>query len=349
MPSVVQTPTPASSATPIARRAPSGAPVEPGTPPPTGASGRPEVSIPRLILGLALSGSALAVTVSLLIHLSLALIAAAVGVGIAQVGGHRDGARGDYELNQTSAVELSGLLDTPIDVFSPVVADTALPDVSTSGILDGPGGDDRAGAGPGLGQIGEGLGGAGGGDIGDGMGIGAGGGGGGAASFFGVEARGSRFAYVIDVSGSMRGEKMAALKTELNESIKAMLEHMSFVVVCFQSDAVPLGNRTRWMDATEAGKRWAFEKIAVLEAQGGTEPWPALEIVLGTKPPPDAIYFMTDGVFDPVVADQLAIRNNGSRKVPIHCITFVDKSAEELMRRIAAESGGTYAHVAGPR
>ena len=308
-----------------------------------------EVSVPRLIMAIAFSGSALAVTVSLLIHFSLALIAAVVGVGIAQVGGHSSGARGEYVLNQSPEIELSGLLDTPIDISSPIVADTLLPDVTTSGIMEGAGGDDRAAAGPGLGQVSEGLGGAGGGDIGDGMGIGAGGGGGGAASFFGVEARGSRFAYIVDISGSMRGEKMAALKTELGESIKAMLEHMSFVVICFQSDAVPLGDRTRWMDSTEAGKRWAIEKITALESAGGTVPWPAFDIVLGVKPAPDAIYFMTDGVFDPVVADQLAVRNTGSRKIPIHCITFVDKSAEELMRRIAAESGGTYAHVAGPK
>ena len=309
----------------------------------------PGVSVPKLILGFTLSGSVLAVAVSVLIHVSLALVAAIVGVGIAQVGGHRDGPRGDYELNQTGEIQLSGLLDVELDVDSPVVADATLPDVTTSGILEGPGGDDRPGAGPGLGQIGEGLGGAGGGDIGDGMGIGAGGGGGGAASFFGVEARGARFAYVIDISGSMRGEKLAALKIELGESVKAMLDHMSFLVICFHSEAAPLGDRTKWMDATDGGKRWAIERITALEAMGGTEPWPAMELVLGSKPAPDAIYFMTDGVFDPVVADQIAIRNTGSKKIPIHCITFVEKAAEELMRKIATDSGGTYAHVPGPR
>lgn len=312
-------------------------------------SARRRFTVLELILGFAVSGSMMAVAVSILIHVSLALIAAAVGVGIAHVGGHRDGPRGDYELNVATDVQLSGLLDAPLETQSPVIADTELPDVTTSGILDGAGGEDSPGAGPGLGPIGEGLGGAGGGDIGDGLGLGGGGGGGGAASFFGVEAQGSRFAYIVDVSGSMRGEKIAALKIELGESIKAMLEHMSFLVVMFQSEAFPLGDRRRWMEATEAGKRWALEKIAAIEAAGGTQPWPAFEVVLAQKPAPDAIYFMTDGIFDEIVADQLAVRNTGSQKIPIHCITFVDKSAEELMRRIAADSGGTYAHVPGPR
>jgi hypothetical protein len=315
-----------------------------------GSSGRGHrrISLWQLVLGFTLSGSMMAVAVSIMIHVSLALIAAAVGVAVASVGGHREGARGDYELNIAADVPLSGLLDAPLETLSPVVSDSELPDVATSGILDGAGGDDRPAAGAGLGTIGEGLGGAGGGDIGDGMGLG-GGGGGGAASFFGVEAQGSRFAYIVDVSGSMRGEKIAALKIELGESIKAMLEHMSYLVVTFSSESRPLGDRRRWTDATDAGKRWGLEKIVALEAWGNTVPWPAFEIVLAMKPAPDAIYFMTDGIFDPIVADQLAVRNTGSRKVPIHCISFVDRSAEELMRRIAADSGGTYAHVPGPR
>lgn len=323
----------------------------PNGPPGSGPSAQPRrrLTLVQLFLGFTVSGSMMAVAASIMIHVSLALIAAAVGVAVAAVGGHRDGPRGDYELNIAADVPLSGLLDAPLEALSPVVADTELPDVTTSGILDGAGGDDRPASGAGLGSIGEGLGGAGGGDIGDGMGLGGGGGGGGAASFFGVEAQGSRFVYIVDVSGSMRGEKIAALKTELSESIKAMMEHMSFLVITFSSESQPLGDKRRWTDATDAGKRWAMEKIVALEAWGNTVPWPAFEIALATKPAPDAIYFMTDGIFDPIVADQLAVRNTGSKKVPIHCITFVDRSAEELMRRIAADSGGTYAHVPGPR
>ena len=310
-------------------------------------SGHRRIGLVQLVLGFTLSGSMMAVAVSIMIHLSLALIAAAVGVAVANVGGHREGPRGDYELNIAADVQLSGLLDAPLDTLSPVVSDSELPDVATSGILDGAGGDDRPASGAGLGTIGEGLGGAGGEKSATAWAWAAAEGG--AASFFGVEAQGSRFAYIVDVSGSMRGEKMAALKVELGESIKAMLEHMSFLVVTFSSESLPLGDRRRWTDATDAGKRWGLEKIVALEAWGNTVPWPAFEIVLAMKPAPDAIYFMTDGIFDPIVADQLAVRNTGSRKVPIHCITFVDRSAEELMRRIAADSGGTYAHVPGPR
>jgi hypothetical protein len=227
--------------------------------------------------------------------------------------------------------------------------DTELPELPTSGVLDGAGGVDAPASGEGLGQIAEGLGGAGGGDIGDGEGLGAGGAGGGAANFFGVEARGSRFAYVVDISGSMQGEKLAALKIELNSSVNALLEHMSYFVVPFSNGAQPLGERRKWTGASGEGKRWAGERVNELQAEGGTQPWPALEIVLTMKPAPDAVYFMTDGHFDAEVADMIAVRNRGARKIPIHCIAFGDESAEELLRKIAGQSGGTYAHVKGTR
>ena len=41
--------------------------------------------------------------------------------------------------------------------------------------------------------------------------------------------------------------------------------------------------------------------------------------------------------------------NVGSRKIPIHCITLVERTGEETMRKIAADSGGTYTHFAGTR
>lgn len=294
--------------------------------------------------------SFIASTTSILLHIGLTLAAAAVTVGLVTGGRDRAGPEGELILTLAPAAEVTEIGQATLDVTGPSVeGDIDLPELEVSGIMDGAGGIDAPGSGPGLGPIGEGLGGAGGGDIGDGQGLGSGGTGGGAASFFGVEAKGSRFAYICDVSGSMRGNKLQALKIELRESIDALLDHMGFYIVLFSSDASELGDRTKWTVASPGGKKWAIESVFRLDASGGTEPWPGFEKVFSIKPAPDAIYFMTDGVFDPTVADLIVMRNKGSRKVPIHCITFEDKSAEELMRRIAAESGGTYTHVEGPK
>lgn len=296
------------------------------------------------------SAVSLSAALSVVVHIALIAVAAVMSVGIG--GGHLPGADRpgrDYELT-TSDATLMGMADAPLEVDVPAAAmDAELPEVVTAGVMDGSGGDDAPGAGDGLGAIADGLGGAGGGDIGEGDGLGGGGSGSGGASFFGVEAQGSRFAYVVDVSGSMQGDKLASLKLELVRSIQGMLEHMSYLVVCFSSTPQPLGENRKWKDATDEGKRWAAAQIYKLQAEGGTQPWGAFELILTAKPAPDAIYFMTDGQFDPEVADQIAIRNRGAKKVPIHCITFVDDSAEELMRRIAGQSGGSYTHVKGPR
>ncbi|MFI4872787.1 MAG: hypothetical protein ACIARQ_13310, partial [Phycisphaerales bacterium JB061] len=69
--------------------------------------------------------------------------------------------------------------------------------------------------------------------------------------------------------------------------------------------------------------------------------------VYDIRPRPDAIYFMTDGEFDESIAD-IIIRRNKERPMPVHCITFVSREGESVMRRIARETGGTYTHIARP-
>lgn len=172
-----------------------------------------------------------------------------------------------------------------------------------------------------------------------------GGAGTGSASFFGIEARGNRFAYIIDVSGSMDREgRMQAMQSELTESISAMPDHVSFFVVSYSDTAEALGGKRRWTDASGVGKRWARGEISKISALGSTKPLPAFEMVYDIRPRPDAIYFMTDGEFDDGVPD-IIIRRNQDRPVPVHCITFMTRSAEPVMRRIASETGGTYTHI----
>lgn len=198
----------------------------------------------------------------------------------------------------------------------------------------------------------SGAGGAGDGDFGgDGLDGGDGGAGGGGAQFFGVEARGSRFAYIVDVSGSMEGDRLSALKRALLASIGGLYEQAHFTVVLFSSDAVALtGNR--WVPATERAKKEIEKDIRAMRAFGGTNPLPAFEIVFAMRPRPDAIYFMTDGQFadgeeDKALARIARLNDRGDRRTPIHCITFIERSSERLMRQIARQSGGTYTHVEG--
>jgi hypothetical protein len=306
------------------------------------------------------SASSMGLVLSLLIHLMITLVAALVTVGVAGLGSRGSGG-GEFTIDLTSEGQLAGIVDAaPLDALAPSVADTKVQELPTAGVAEGAGGMDAPGAGAGLGAIADGLGGAGGGNIGDGKGLGAGGSGNGGASFFGIEAKGSRFLYICDVSGSMdwdesgapsqQHSRINALRRELSRSIQGLMEHMQFYVFFFSSGVQPLNpDSNKWMLAKESGKKYALERIDKLRAWGGTEPWPAFEMAFQMKPAPDAIYFMTDGEFDPNVALRIQAVNVGSRKIPIHCITLVERTGEEVMRKIASDSGGTYTHVPGTR
>jgi hypothetical protein len=179
------------------------------------------------------------------------------------------------------------------------------------------------------------------------------GGAGGTASFFGVEAKGTRFAYIIDISGSMEIgvagtniSRLDVLKRELYGSVAGLTEHARFFIATFSHESYPLGGKLEWTRSTEAGKTWARRSIIQLKAEGGTHPLPAFELVFTLRPRPDAIYFMTDGEFDGDSPRRIALLNADLR-IPIHCICFDSAEGETLMRRIAQDSGGTYTFVSG--
>ena len=173
-------------------------------------------------------------------------------------------------------------------------------------------------------------------------------GGGASASFFGVEARGTRFVYIVDISGSMADERLTALRQALGASIDGLLEHTQFAIVLYNSDAYLLTTRG-WVPATDKSKRDVKRDLRGIQATGGTNPIPAFEIVFAMKPRPDAIYFMTDGEFGsngPMVVSMVdRLNSRGFKRVPIHCITFIEDSGRDVMRTIAQRSGGTYTHV----
>ena len=312
----------------------------PAQPPP------PPEPLSRRIARWALRASVLGAAASLLVHLFFLLFAALIYFQGAQAGGAGDGA-GEMELAIVTEAELQQLQAAALEVSTPTVPDT-LSEIPEGPPMEGPSGENLPGADSDIGSIAEALRGTGDG-LDDGSGLGGGATGGGAASFFGVEAKGSRFAYIVDISGSMRGEKLLALKIELNESIRSLLEHMTFYAAFFSSEAFGIGGRSKWIEATDEGKKWAAEQIKLVDAQGGTNPLPAFELVFRMSPRPDAIYFMTDGLFDATIVNDIARLNRSGKRVVIHCMTFGDREAEQIMREIAEASGGTYHHIEGPR
>ena len=176
-----------------------------------------------------------------------------------------------------------------------------------------------------------------------GMGLGGSGGGGPGASFFGVEATGSRFAFLVDVSSSMEGRRIINLREQLTKSVNAMTPTSSFVVVAFSTDHMIIGDKAEWREASDAGKRWARAQFGALVATGGTQPLSGLEVIHQMRPRPDAVYFMTDGEFNDIMPALQTLREKV--KIPIHCICLGSTQGELSMKEIAALTKGTYKFV----
>lgn len=296
-----------------------------------------------------------ALGLSLLFHLTALLLASAYRLGFGGGPGLENGTRAPVEFAVVSESELASVqrgAEVMAEVPAAIGDDVAAESPGTRLTLDDMKATDLLGSGdaPGTvfsasdisGSLGDGA-----------VGAGAGGGGGGGgASFFGVEAQGNRFAYIVDVSGSMSvGGKLEALQKELTQSVTKLLETSFTIIVPFSSQSEVLGStsgKAQWIESNDRNRKAIARNIATLRANGGTNPAPAFVLVFSMKPRPDAIYFMTDGEFPEEIASQI-IALNAEYKVPIHCICLVSDGAADMMKVIAQKSGGTYTFVPGPR
>lgn len=296
---------------------------------------------------------------SIWIHVVAAIAGVLFGTWLGGSGVAAGFGKGEREIAlgpRTSLAELAGgdagaapsLLDKPLDAaaqdasLASVMGDIPDPTAlgSDSGTLGG-------GAGDPAGFI---TGGDGGGEGGSGVG----GGGSGGAKFFGIEARGKRFAYLCDVSGSMDDERLGALKRELQNSIDELSPGSSFSVILFNSETrIITGDG--WLEATPANKAKTRTLLRAVSSYGGTMPLPGFALLFSTlRPRPDAVYFMTDGQIlerpqdeDKMVAQITALSRSGPKAVPVHCVTLVETSSRQVMEKIARSTGGKYRHVPG--
>jgi hypothetical protein len=175
---------------------------------------------------------------------------------------------------------------------------------------------------------------------------GAGGGLGEGASFMGLHAKGTRFCIIADRSGSMEGPKLSFVKEEILETLTTMGSRGRFQLIFFNTRELPYrqeGWRHPRRDRADVAA-W----LQSVSAGGGTYPTPAFRVAFALSPRPDAIFFMTDGQFPENVVEEVAdLNRRGGKNVQIHTISFMDTSAETLMRKIASDSGGRYRHVSG--
>jgi hypothetical protein len=177
-------------------------------------------------------------------------------------------------------------------------------------------------------------------------------------TFFNVKATGSRFAFVVDSSMSMKAGKFEAACEELFYAASRLTEEQAFYVVFFDWDAARMFDQEnpepRMVRATPQNLQRLKYWMEGVELELKTNPYDSMEFAM--KLMPDAIYVLSDGVFTDkgrtvnwlkkvnLVDDDL----DGIKPiVTIHTIGFYTEDNGTL-KQMAETYGGTYRFVPKP-
>tara|TARA_X000001036_G_scaffold205790_1_gene193390 strand:+ start:599 stop:1606 length:1008 start_codon:yes stop_codon:yes gene_type:complete len=179
-----------------------------------------------------------------------------------------------------------------------------------------------------------------------GMGVGMGGSGGGGTSFFGITSSGSRFCYIVDRSGSMdSGGRLESAKAELISSLKKLPDFVKFYVVFYSSNFSIPQSQKGWNTARRGTVNRMSNDIRGITASGGTVPMPAFKNALALKPPPDVIFFLTDGQISGFSLKKLQEIMPANKQVVVNTIAFGNPASQQLLQEIAQATGGEYRFV----
>ncbi|MGE0710615.1 MAG: VWA domain-containing protein [Planctomycetota bacterium] len=172
--------------------------------------------------------------------------------------------------------------------------------------------------------------------------------------FFGTEIRSERVVFVIDVSGSMEGERLAKCKAQLTQCISGLTARSSFTVLVYSNQIRPWNARLQ--PATPQNKASAVSFVETLRATGNTctrkamlqalEVADADTVVLlsdgmptGTKP--DGKAYSEAEVLDDVSAE------NTRRQREIHTFGFGTKGSQlaDFMENLAKKNHGRFTAI----
>ena len=166
----------------------------------------------------------------------------------------------------------------------------------------------------------------------------------GGVDFFGARVRGRYVCFVCDISGSMAGDKMEALRREIIRTAQALPAGAHYQVVFFDHSAHVL--TSGWTRAGTPESQALLRKVDNVGVGGGTDPLDALAYAFTRlDPPPHELFLLTDGNFGRDPDELLRRLNGGLDRTRIHTLGMGDDASEEVLRAIATAHGGTYTHV----
>lgn len=152
---------------------------------------------------------------------------------------------------------------------------------------------------------------------------------------------------VMDTSGSMGGEKIDLCKSAAIEAVKALQPSDHIGVISFDSSPRVVVAMQR-----VAGRRQIAPQISQIQAGGGTDLFPAME--LGYRQLRDApaatkhMIILTDGHTPPAGFDDLAARMH-QEGITVSTVAIGGDADANLMTAIATAGGGKFYNMVSPR
>jgi hypothetical protein len=177
------------------------------------------------------------------------------------------------------------------------------------------------------------------------------------AEFFGMRSGGRRFVFVVDCSRSMgEGGRWYDATRELADAIERLGPNQFFYVIFFDGETHPMFSGVSpeqgLLPATQENLDRFRHWQSSIRLGAFTRPAKSMQSALKLKP--DAIYLLSDGVFEDQTAAILRrenlVRKNGHKhpEVAINTIGFHTRDGQKVLERIANEHGGRYVFVPNP-
>jgi len=172
--------------------------------------------------------------------------------------------------------------------------------------------------------------------------------------FLGSQGTGRRFCIIADCSNSLSPASFGVIKKEVAKTLESLDEYCQFHIMFFADVAYPMPGGD-WLQ----GKKDLAPVLAWIEKRPrvlGTKPFFPFKKALNLDPPPDVIFFMTDGKIPAKDPERITAMNKSEPRVMINTILFTRTTevvppgdyARASLERIAKENGGGFKQFIDP-
>jgi hypothetical protein len=170
-------------------------------------------------------------------------------------------------------------------------------------------------------------------------------------SYYGLAIHARRMVFVIDISGSMEGLRLAAAKRELAQAIDGLPENAAFGIVAFSTKALVW--RPNLVPASQNAKQAAKSFVYTLRAGGVTAAYDALEAAFRFDA--EAVYFLSDGqpnagkIPAPAAIASAITQANRARRISVYAIGIAPglpgSPLDVFLKTLAEQNFGVYRRV----